>query len=280
MSIRLIRLSFLLVAFVIGATAFCFEVPVGAGTLGQNANSSTTAEPQNANSAPTTRRGRRRAPKPAAESMAAAEPMASAVTEQTDLSGTYTGAFDCSDVGLTGDTTLTITGNQFTLSDGRTGRIVGSTTHGYTAVALQMGESVAGSGGQPGSVPTIVSMRAKKSGDRLTLMSVPGSGRTCSFTPTAATTRTRRTRGRATPATAATPAEPAVAPAIPAEPATPGTAAGPMPPASPTTRGRRGRRSTRTTNSNSNTNTNSNKGTNDNTGEATPKPTRTPPVRN
>src|ERR1041384_681909 len=155
MSVKVIRLSFLLVAFLIGAAAFCFEVPVGAGTLGQNANSSTTAEPQNANSAPTTRRGRRRAPKPAADSTmdAAAEPMASAATEQTDLSGTYTGAFDCSDAGLTGDTTLTITGNQFTLSDGRTGRIVGSTTHGYTAVALQMGESVAGSGGQPGSVP-------------------------------------------------------------------------------------------------------------------------------
>src|ERR1044072_6240523 len=153
MTIKVIRLSFLLVAFVIGAAAFCFEVPVGAGTLGQNSNSPTTTEPQNTNSAPSTRRGRRRAPKPAAESATAAEPMASATTEQTDLSGTYNGTFDCSDAGLTGDTTLTINGNQFPLTDGRTGRIVGSTAHGYTAVALQMGESVAGSGGQPGSVP-------------------------------------------------------------------------------------------------------------------------------
>ena len=40
--------------------------------------------------------------------------------------------------GLTGDTTLTINGNEFTTADGKTGRIVASTTGGYTAVALQM----------------------------------------------------------------------------------------------------------------------------------------------
>src|SRR6478609_9452027 len=64
-------------------------------------------------------------------------------TEQTDLSGTYAGSFNCDALGLSGDTTLTITGNQFTTADGKTGRIVASTTRGYTAVALQLGETAA-----------------------------------------------------------------------------------------------------------------------------------------
>jgi hypothetical protein len=204
---------------------------------------------------------------------AESQTMATAATEQTDLSGTYAGTFDCSDVGLTGETTLTVTGNQFTLGDGKSGRIVASTTRGYTAVALQMGESVAASGTTPGTVPTIVSMRAKKSGDRLTLMSVPGSGRTCSFTPAVAT-RSRRARA-ATPAQPATPAAMPAA-ATPAEPAMPAASEGPMPPTTPT-RGRRGRRGMRSNvNTNSNMNMNTNKSTNDNTGEGTPSPKMTP----
>src|SRR5918996_5117876 len=59
-------------------------------------------------------------------------------SNQTDLSGTYTGTFNCEALGLTGDTTLTITGNEFTTADGKSGRIVASTTGGYTAVAFQM----------------------------------------------------------------------------------------------------------------------------------------------
>jgi hypothetical protein len=283
---RVVRLSLLLIAFAMGSMAFWFEAPVAAETSAQNANSATTAMPGNTNANAGTSRGRRsrRGRRPAAaatmETMPAeSQTMATAATEQTDLSGTYAGTFDCSDVGLTGETTLTITGNQFTLADGRTGRIVGSTTRGYTAVALQMGESVATSGAQPGTVPTIVSMRAKKSGDRLTLLSVPGSGRVCSFTPAVAT-RSRRTRARAAmPAQATTPAEMPAA-ATTAEPAMPATSAGPMPPA-PATRGRRGRRGTpANANSNANMNMNMNKSTNDNTGEGNPNPkaTPTPPV--
>src|SRR5688572_33092684 len=103
-----------------------------------------------------------------------------------DLSGTYTGTFDCDVVGLTGDTTLTITGNQFTTADGKTGRIVASTTGGYTAVALQTGDVATGATATKGATattPTIVSLRARKSGDRLTLTSVPGATMQCSFMP-------------------------------------------------------------------------------------------------
>src|ERR1043165_3472142 len=58
-------------------------------------------------------------------------------TRQLDLSGTYAGTFaNCE--GLNGATTLTITGDQFTTSDGKSGRIIASRTKGYTAVALQM----------------------------------------------------------------------------------------------------------------------------------------------
>lgn len=87
-----------------------------------------------------------------------------------DLSGTYTGTFNCDVLGLTGPTTLTITGNEFTTADGGTGRIVTSTTRGYTSVALQLHGPV-------------VSLRARKSGNRLTLTATPGSRVECSFVP-------------------------------------------------------------------------------------------------
>ena len=107
---------------------------------------------------------------------------------QPDLSGTYTGTFNCDAVGLTGDTTLTITGNQFTTADGKTGRIVASKNGGYTAVALQVGESTAA------STPQIISLRAKKMGNRLTLMSAAGSTQKCTFMPSRTTARAKTPR--------------------------------------------------------------------------------------
>jgi hypothetical protein len=146
---------------------------------------------------------------------AAQVPAASSPTEQTDLSGTYAGTFNCDALGLTGDTTLTITGNQFTTADGKSGRIVASTTRGYTAVALQMGDtatspSPAAAPTTPASsassmtAPTIVSLRGRKTGNRLTLSPVSG-GQPCSFT-TGSKMASRRTR-RSTPAPAASGAE-------------------------------------------------------------------------
>jgi len=57
---------------------------------------------------------------------------------QIDLSGTYAGTFNCDAAGLTGATTLTINGNEFTTADGKSGRIVASRTKGYTAAAMQV----------------------------------------------------------------------------------------------------------------------------------------------
>jgi hypothetical protein len=191
---------------------------------------------------------------------------ATETSEQTDLSGTYTGTFECADAGVTGPTTLTVTGNQFTLADGKTGRIVATTTRGYTGVAMQFGEVVMPAPGQPaGPVPTIVSMRARKSGDRLTLTTVDGASHVCSFTPAGAVGGSRHRRARA--ATPAMPAEPPM-PAAATEGATP---AEPAMPAKPSRR--RGRRGTRTTNMNTNTNSNDNTGTTEGNMNATPTPT-------
>lgn len=256
MSTKIFRLSSFLFAIAFAAAAFCFNSGGSvASAVGQNANSSTTMT-ENANAGTARRRRGRRTKKPAppaadAAAVPATEPSLAAAapvdtTEQTDLSGTYTGTFDCSDAGLTGETTLTITGNQFTTSDGKSGRITAATTRGYTGVAMQFGELVLPTGKQPGVSPVIVSMRAKKSRDRLTLTTVPGATRVCSFTPAGAT---RAARPRRMPPPAPTPAEPApavesvAAPVTPAEPATPGAEAGPMPPTSAPTTGRRGRRS-------------------------------------
>ena len=146
---------------------------------------------------------------------------------QTDLSGTYAGTFNCESAGLMGETTLTITGNQFTTADGKSGRIVASTTGGYTAVALQIGEMTPASTTGPTATstaamppPQIISLRARKSGDRLTLMSVPGAMQKCTFTPTRTTARGRRNQ-RTPPATGTEVANPANVPVPTTSPETP-----------------------------------------------------------
>ena len=149
---------------------------------------------------------------PAATTEVAAQPITP--TEQTDLSGTYAGTFQCDEIGLTGDTTLTITGNQFTTTDGKSGRIVASTTKGYTAVALQMGDAAA-------AAPTIVSLRGRKSGSKLTLTSVD-SAHPCSFNTGSAVAkrRTRKTAPVAVGTEVSSPAEAGPSPADVTAPAT------------------------------------------------------------
>lgn len=165
-----------------------------------------------------------------------ARPTVAAQTTQMDLSGTYTGTFDCDALGLTGDTTLTITGNEFTTADGKTGRIVASTTGGYTAVAFQVGGT-----GTPAATtaatttpttPMIVSMRARKSGKRLTLTAAPGATMKCSFVPSRGIARSKRQK---TPAATGTEvSNPANVPsAVPAESPMPAQTPSPVPSPSP-----------------------------------------------
>lgn len=117
--------------------------------------------------------------------------------EQADLSGTYSGKVNYPDASLTGDATLTITGNNFTLTAGSTtqsGRITAVTTCGYTGATMMFGDLTppTPSPNPPAALPA-VSLRARKMGDRVTLMTVPGEKRSFSF-GTAATTRPRRQR--------------------------------------------------------------------------------------
>ena len=178
----------------------------------QNSNSSTTMAPSNSNMAkPRHRRHRRPRPKPspaAADTgaMAAESPTPMKRTgrcdpnqqEQTDLSGTYNGKAKHGDEAAM-DATLTITGNNFTMAMGNethSGRIVAVTTCGYTAVTVM-----------PEGATHAHSMRAKKVGDSLTLMSVPGEPEKMMFTTGGAANRPRRHRTRK-PAAAAPSATP------------------------------------------------------------------------
>lgn len=169
-------------------------------------------------------------PPPAKPSNVRTDPatMTAAQTAQADLSGTYAGTFKCEAAGLTGDTTLTINGNEFTTSDGKTGRIVGSTTRGYTAVALQVG------GTDPAAAPTIISLRGHKSGNRLTLTAVPGAAQKCSFV-TSRSSMARNRRNQKTPAaTGAEVSNPAAVPsAVPMESPMPSQTPSPSPTPSP-----------------------------------------------
>ena len=107
--------------------------------------------------------------------------------EQTDLSGTYTGKADHGNGQPPQDTTLTITGNNFSMTSGsetHSGRITAVTTCGYIGVTMMMGDLTppTPSPNPPAALPA-VSLRAKKVGDKLWLKSVPGEKMQVSFMP-------------------------------------------------------------------------------------------------
>jgi hypothetical protein len=119
--------------------------------------------------------------------------------EQTDLSGTYTGKMKMGDDAAM-DATLTITGNNFTMNAGsntHSGRIVAVTTCGYTAVTVM-----------PEGANHAHSLRAKKMGNGLTLMSVPGEPEKIMFTTGGGMGRPRKHRTHKPAAPAATTTNP------------------------------------------------------------------------
>lgn len=131
--------------------------------------------------------------------------MQTGMTERTDggmkedLAGkSYSGTASYSEGGVNGPATLAFeSGDQFTLTpEGGTamsGRYAAVTTRGYTGVTMMF------SGATP---PTIVSVRLKKMGNGVSIMSVPGETRQFSFTSSgggssmAGSGGRRRRRGR------------------------------------------------------------------------------------
>jgi hypothetical protein len=207
-------------------------VSAGLVVSAQNSNSSTTMS--NTNSAPMKHgrgRGRRSTPKkttPAADTgadtgmgMAEASPTPAPrrtggcdpmQQEQADLSGTYAGKVKHGDEAAM-DATLTITGNNFTMTSGsetHSGRITAVTTCGYTAVTVMMGDMTPPPPGPNPPPPNkAMSLRAKKVGNSLTLTSVPGEPEQVMFTSGGGSMRPRRHRTRkpSTPPPPATPPE-------------------------------------------------------------------------
>ena len=148
----------------------------------QNANSSTT--PMNT-SKPKPKKPRK--PKPMTAMATMSGKCDPTKQEQTDLSGTYMGKADHGNGQPAQDATLTITGNNFTMTSGsetHSGRITAVTTCGYIGVTMMMGDLTppTPSPNPPPPLPA-VSLRAKKVGDKLWLTSVPGEKMQVSFTP-------------------------------------------------------------------------------------------------
>ena len=117
--------------------------------------------------------------------------------EQTDLSGTYTGKATHADGSVSNDVTLTVTGNNFTMTGGpeaMSGRITAVTTCGYTAVTMMSGD--VGPGANPAATHTAVSLRLKKMGDRMSLTSVPGEPHKVSFVSAGAAKAPRKHRAK------------------------------------------------------------------------------------
>lgn len=176
----------------------------------QNTNSSTTTMPEdtsmqntNTSNTNTNRTGRRRRGRRRGGNMNRADTTATAdtattttmpvstgrcdpnVQEQTDLSGTYTGTANYTEGGISGEATLTINGNDFTMTSGQStteGRVTAVTTCNYTAVTMMFGrpQTSVATGTQPPPLPA-VSLRARRVGRGLTLESVGGGTRQFSF---------------------------------------------------------------------------------------------------
>lgn len=199
--------------FLLAVIVAVFGALVSAGLTvsAQNSNSSTTMTNSNTNTSKP-RRPRRPRPKPtpspeAADTSAMTDTTAATPPrtgrcdpnkqEPADLSGTYTGKLQHGDD--VRDATLTISGNSLTMtsgSDTHTGRITAVTTCGYTAVTIMHGDGGTSEPGKTSPMNKVISLRAKKVGDSLTLMSVPGEPEKVMFTSGGGARRPRRQRAR------------------------------------------------------------------------------------
>ena len=166
--------------FVLGLAATAALASASLLVSAQNMNSMNMG---NANTS--TKKPKPRRPKPKGMTMGRCD---NTKQEQADLSGTYKGKINYPDGGMTGDATLTITGNNFTMAVGsatQSGRITAVTTCGYTGATMMFGDLTPPNPTKPPPPPLpAVSLRAKKMGDSITLTSVPGEPRTVSFTST------------------------------------------------------------------------------------------------
>jgi hypothetical protein len=201
-------------SFVLVVVIAVFAALASAGLIvsAQNSNSSMTMAPQNDNTSKPRRHKSKPKPKPAAEATdtgAMAETSPTAMPrkgrcdpnqqEQTDLSGTYNGKVKHGDDPAM-DGTLTITGNNFTMTAGsntHSGRIVAVTTCGYTAVTVM-----------PEGANQAHSLRAKRMGSGLTLTSVPGEPEKMMFTTGGGMRRPRKHTTKKPAAPAATTTNP------------------------------------------------------------------------
>jgi hypothetical protein len=144
-----------------------------------------------------------------------------------DLSGTYTGTINYAEGGMTGEATLTLTSNTFTITAGSattSGTLSARSWPGYTALSMRFGDTLPA---------TIISTRAWHRGNSLRIQSVRGESRAFTFNGRSdaggggaaagadaggTTTRARGRRGRrgrrSAPATMTpdTPAEPTPTP--------------------------------------------------------------------
>lgn len=188
--------------FTLGLVVVILATLAGAGLVvsAQNANSSTTMT--------NTAKAKPRKPKAKKTWTGRCDPTKQ---EQADLSGTYTGKAR-HDNEPAQDATLTITGNNFSMTSGsetHTGRVTAVTTCGYTGVTMMMGDLTPPPPGPnpPPALPAM-SLRAKKVGNSLTLTSVPGEPKSVWFSTSGsgmkATARKHKAKAKAA-APAATP---------------------------------------------------------------------------
>lgn len=281
-----------LVVLLFAAFASASLVLVDAGAFGQNANSSTTGDDsaQNANenmmAKPRPRRGRRgrrgRRSAPAAADANAnanttAEPSMTpnpsggggqsedVSAERADLSGTYTGRLVMTGGHeMSGEATLTITSNTFQLAGegmNHGGRVYAVTTRGYTGAAFYFTDLT----DPTTNTPVVANVRARKSGDRLALIPVPGTKTRMTFRTGGGGTGGGRHGRRGRRAAATTDMTTTTDTNMSGGAATGTEATGTESTTPAPRRGRRGSRRARgTTNTNANTNANSNTGDNSN----------------